>query len=180
MELNSPISKLPYDIVVIIFDMIGIGNTTCLGLTCRQLYHCLKEFHPAPISLKNPVLQMPKWPKSWDDLASCVQCRRGDWEACKRSLGLTLQQWMGPKYRLFNTEDLSHFLKISVYEKASEDCVSSQEIGLFWRYSDWQDIYSLIENELPAQDGTLTKPVLPSPINLGDKWYDKAFDYIRY
>lgn len=70
---------------------------------------------------------------------------------------------------------------MSVYGELSEwQYATFKEMELFGRYEDWEGILSLFENDLPVQHGSLMKPILPSPFNLGDKWYDHALYYIRY
>ncbi|KAE8449570.1 hypothetical protein EG329_007900 [Mollisiaceae sp. DMI_Dod_QoI] len=171
---NMHLSKIPYDIVVLIFKELGIGAATCLGLTCQQFYHCLKMFHPTPISLNSHVPILPcKGLRS-----ECVWFIRphlyefNDWCACL-VLGVFLQQWVGPKYRL-GPECIDapfRFLSKSVYGEGTEpESSPSKSKLLIERYNDWGRILYFHEDENRVGGNDSPKSILPSPFNLGETW----------
>ena len=69
---SFPLLNLPPELVLCIFDpLVAEGDwstVVCLGLSCSQLYHTLKErYHPDPISLEHNF---------WNDVAGISEIRQ--------------------------------------------------------------------------------------------------------
>lgn len=102
---STNLSDMPYDIAVQIFELAGLSGATCIGLTCKQLYTFLKTKHPRRIALGYQNIGCLH---SWRHLESgehhSTHC-----QDMYPNLGVLLQDWMRPKYRLFEAEERHWF-----------------------------------------------------------------------
>lgn len=184
--------NLPNEIALLIFKELDIGAATCLGLTCRQFYRCLKTFHPGPIRLtKECILYGWEWEQSFTIFPFCHHRH-----SHKHTIRCAIMHWIGPQYRYGHEMDSKHckFLKKSVYGDEPPTTLPRRPHGkksrgkqfarylLSSRYRDYDRaaIAFLPRGQSPIfQPPDSCKSLLPSPFNLGEKWDDLALDIMK-
>jgi hypothetical protein len=180
---GQPLATMPYDIIVEIFELVGMCGAICLGLTCKQLYGFLKMRNPDPISLQQP--SCPYWPR-----CETEKINRKKHVGCG-VLPYLLKDWFGPRYRLSieraNEFDLIHlpvsFVATKVYgrvgtSRKNNNKTNPAEQRNFRRRQDYRR--SAVRCNLKG-DGNFveTERLLPNPFNMGNEWYAEALAAIR-
>lgn len=171
------ILRLPYDIIFLVFELVGLGNATCLGLTCRLFYKHLKAYHRSPISLDEHCCDC-------DQGRQCNKFTRnpypGDlgWALASSNFARGYRLWWERSHptRLLNEQIYGESCYIEydpLIRQPAEERLSS-------RYEDWN--ISKVEtapHHDTENDLEIGERRLPSPFNLGDEWIIKALEAVR-
>jgi hypothetical protein len=148
------LSKLPHELLQIIFTRLSPCSAACLGLTCGRMYHFFKQQYPNPISLDRGVCQ----DENPGSECCCDYC--DPWAI---TLGDLLEHCFlfGPRYRLTDVYlgVVWRFLNIREYGNNNQKG-KEKEDQLVLRYNDYFN--SKVE--------AATWSLLPNPFNKGEAW----------
>jgi hypothetical protein len=191
--VKTNIDTLPTELVLRIFGLLHKATAACLGLTCPQLYACLKYQYPDPICLRcheccgdQPIgshcmmtpgplcLDYPWW-EPWN--------HKGD-------LGNRIVKWMGPQYTrvylpLVNRKPHSVFVHSNAHSCSLKEkipalpCFSPKDPWdrpVSWRYRDW--VHAAVDGNLSICNPNF-RSRLPKPHNKGNSWYAEALAAIK-
>jgi hypothetical protein len=101
---KANISTLSTELALRIFKFLQKCSATCLSLTCRRLYSCLKDQYPEPICLRcTECCGMQCYPSIgahpyWS--SGCCKNKSGEHSNHTVALGEFIKPWMGPRYTL--------------------------------------------------------------------------------
>jgi hypothetical protein len=181
---KASMNTIPTEVVLRVFELLPVANATCLGLTCRGLYACLKTKYPRPISLGFTECCDWDYNSIWEPLAPTCDCSGWDFPKFASCLWQRLRIWMGPTYTLvfidLSSQHILRFVKSSVYgDQISYDYFSlpapPRLVGpLRQRYRDWNNA----GNGLYVDNADF-RSFLPHPLNGGKDWYPKAISAIK-
>ncbi|KAE9364580.1 hypothetical protein N431DRAFT_447752 [Stipitochalara longipes BDJ] len=190
--VKANIATFPTELILRVFDMLAPPSATCLGLTCRQLYSCLKSRYPDPIDLGLAACGTPGCSRTYYfktmmcQSCSCSDCDWGMPSTCGKYLWQLLDGWMGPAYKIgymdFGVETILRFVGPAIFSNQRESHswhILSPPFNLPLlagplgaRYKDWQMASYTI-------DYVRSKSRLPNPFNKGDDWYSEAISAIK-
>jgi len=134
-----PLLNLPPELVLCVFDVLAkesdVSTLTCLGLSCKVLYHTLKaHYHPTPISLGHNL---------WYDAGIVQSLRAASMFSQLRNncnfvpLTYLIKDFIGPNYRLLGGEFPPIFVETNVYGER-DDVPNKSEIDLRGRRLDFK------------------------------------------
>jgi len=117
-----PLLYLPPELVLCVFDVLkkesDWATLTCLGLSCKMLYHTLKErYHPTPISLSHNLYYSGTISENLQAASLYPDLRNHG-----HYIPLThmIKDFIGPDYRLLGGEFPPIFVSRKVYGEADD------------------------------------------------------------
>lgn len=176
---KNTILQLPYDVLYIIFKMIGEGHSVLLGLTCRTLWRHFKDYNPIPlpIPLSTPCYDL--WPYNLMILSHWFD---------EKTLFDNHHRW---KFydKLTRHDHGLRFLNNSIYGDGSKES-DAKNVPLAhlksrlrdfhlskFQHFDWNNGRSVPAEEFRLR--MMWQPLLPCPNGLGESWNELALKAIQ-
>lgn len=184
-EPRNMLVKLPYDLIFMIFRQVGVGNAMCMGLTCRQLYAYFKKYHPRLVGLDCRMHEIGCDSQKYLRIKNKYSSEEQWWTDCmlRTSYGMKYKTCTGVLAAVLRNEPIVKGYRISYSVAGLRPRMLNtlvyggvgfeqwgKEHRLQSRYLDWSEarFRSYGEYDLP-------RLILPSPHNLGENWYSKAW-----
>ena len=167
-----------------VFKLLPKASATCLGLTRRRLYSCLKNQYPGPISLGSSDCCDIICKDSTSEHCHCIPTSAifNDYDL---GLARQIKSWMGPQYTLAFIHvqgGYPMFLKSSEYRyyKNWEGNILLAQRPLYRMYSDWVKASTNRCHRWPRHHRSCFDPHFTSrlPKPYINRWEDWEFDAI--